>query len=105
MQVASTIKVAAETGSSYIDLNKASTDYLNAIGQASAWEYNLLPADRTHLNYPGSLVFGNLVAKLIVEAEVGKGVKKYFDINKTIIKAIDKGTFIFPANATTTEEE
>ena len=71
-------------------------DYLNAIGQASAWAYNLLPADRTHLNYPGSIVFGNLVAKLIVEAEVGKGVKKYFDLDKTIIKAIDKGTFIFP---------
>ena len=71
-------------------------DYLNLIGQASAWQYNLLPADRTHLNYPGSLVFGNLVGSLIVKANVGKGVKKYFELNKTIIKAIDKGTFIFP---------
>lgn len=103
MQVASTIKVAGETGSKYIDLNKESMAYLNAIGQDAAWQYNLLPADRTHLNYPGSVVFGNLVASLIVKANVGKGVKKYFDLDKTIIKAIDKGVFIFP-NVTVSEE-
>jgi lysophospholipase L1-like esterase len=51
----------------YIDLNKASTKYMNQIGQANAEKYNRQKDDRTHLNSHGTEVFGRMVADLIME--------------------------------------
>jgi hypothetical protein len=96
VQVNSTIKVAATTNSAYIDLNKASVDYLNAIGQDNAQLYNLNPTDRTHLNWVGSVVFGNLVGSLIEESAVGKKVEDWIKVDNKIVKAVMKGEFVFP---------
>ena len=95
-QVAATLRVAAETGSAYIDLNKASVAYLSAIGLTNAYKYNLKPEDRTHLNYPGSLVFGNIVGSLIEQSQVAKEVRNYIKGDKAILKAVKNGQFIFP---------
>jgi lysophospholipase L1-like esterase len=62
-----TITVAESLGVRWIDLNRASTDYVNAIGPNASWAYNYLPDDRTHLNEWGSVVFGRLVSDLLVE--------------------------------------
>ncbi|KAG9893935.1 SGNH hydrolase, partial [Aureobasidium melanogenum] len=55
-----TSAAARKTHSRYIDLNIASTEYCNAIGPEAAWKYNLNPADYTHLNGWGSVVFGRM---------------------------------------------
>lgn len=60
------IVAAAETDSLYIDLNKASTDYVNAIGEEASHEYNYEPDDNTHLNEHGGVVFGRMVADLLL---------------------------------------
>jgi len=54
--------------SRWIDLNKASQDYCNAIGPAASWAYNLddTANDTTHLNDHGSVVFGRIVSDLLV---------------------------------------
>jgi hypothetical protein len=61
-----TLQVAKEASRHSIDLNKASTKYVNAIGQASADTYNLAPKDRTHLNEWGGVVFARIVSDLLV---------------------------------------
>src|ERR1700761_4881350 len=47
-----TATIAAAKGGSYasIDLNAASTRFINAIGQTAANKYNLAEKDYTHLN-------------------------------------------------------
>ncbi|KAF4305568.1 putative gdsl-like lipase acylhydrolase protein [Botryosphaeria dothidea] len=45
-ETAAALSVAEEKGALSINLNKASTDYLNAIGSEDAWTYNLTPDDR-----------------------------------------------------------
>lgn len=68
-----TIYAAGNTSTRYIDLNQASTSYLDAIGNASAQVYDLACNDTTHLNDWGSVVFGRMVADLVLghPAEVG----------------------------------
>jgi len=88
-----TIAVAQSLGSRWIDLNKASTDYCNAIGMADSWTYNLNDTldDTTHLNDHGSVVFGRIVSDLMVE--------KYGDIgrwtlpNRTLSFDVENGIF------------
>ncbi|KAI1850245.1 hypothetical protein JX266_004103 [Neoarthrinium moseri] len=60
------IKAANVTGSPIIDLNAASLKYVNTIGEDAAQAYNWGPTDRTHLNPWGTVVFGRMVADLIV---------------------------------------
>lgn len=62
-----TIDVAKSKSLHYIDLNKASTDYVNAIGSAAADKYNLATGDRTHVNEWGGVVFARIVSDLLVE--------------------------------------
>jgi lysophospholipase L1-like esterase len=88
-------EAAAKSKADIIDLNAASTKYLNAIGADNAATYNLNPTDFTHLNAEGSVVFGNLVAQLI-DAEVPE-VKKYVVPVNKIAKALGQGKYIFPA--------
>jgi hypothetical protein len=81
--------VAESLNTRWIDLNRASTDYVNVIGPNASWAYNYLPDDRTHLNEWGSVVFGRLVSDLLVE--------KYRDIaiwtsaNETLSEALREG--------------
>ncbi|KAJ4984516.1 GDSL-like lipase acylhydrolase [Stagonosporopsis vannaccii] len=92
---AATKEAAAKSKAYIIDLNTASTKYLNSIGADKAASYNLIPTDFTHLNAEGSVVFGNLVAQLI-DAEVPE-VKKYVVPVKKIAAALDAGKYVFPA--------
>lgn len=96
VQVNATLRVAAATGAAFIDLNKYSTAYLNAIGQDNAWTYNLNPTDRTHLNWVGSVVFGNLVGNLIEESSIRKKVEDWIRLDKKVVKALKAGVYIFP---------
>jgi hypothetical protein len=61
-----TLQVAKDSSRHFIDLNKASTKYVNAIGQAAADTYNLASGDRTHLNEWGGVVFARIVSDLLV---------------------------------------
>jgi len=91
---AATKDAAEQTGAYIIDLNAASTSYLNAIGPEKAAMYNLNPTDFTHLNSQGSELFGNMVAGLI-EEEV-REVERYVQEEKEIAKAVGKGVYWFP---------
>ena len=59
-------KAAAAVGVTLLDLNAASIKYVQAIGSSNADRYNLAQGDRTHLNSHGTVVFGRMVADLIV---------------------------------------
>ncbi|KAF2017907.1 carbohydrate esterase family 12 protein [Aaosphaeria arxii CBS 175.79] len=93
--VAATKDAAKQTGAYIIDLNAASTKYLNQIGPENAATYNLIPTDFTHLNAEGSVVFGNLVA-LLLDREV-RALGKFVVPEKEIVKAIKTGTYYFPS--------
>jgi lysophospholipase L1-like esterase len=99
-QVAATLAAASESKSAYIDLNKYSMAYLNAIGETDAILYDRIPLDNTHLNVGGDILFGNMVGWLIEGSVVGPDVKDYISTNKTIIKDIEEGVFILPVNTT-----
>lgn len=58
--------VAEANGLHWIDLNQASTKYVNAIGQGAADGYNLARGDRTHVNEWGGVVFARIVSDLLV---------------------------------------
>ncbi|KAI1173484.1 SGNH hydrolase-type esterase domain-containing protein [Nemania sp. FL0916] len=62
-----TISAAETSNTTYLDLNAASLAYVNAIGETAAHAYNLKEGDNTHLNAWGSVVFGRLVADLLLE--------------------------------------
>ncbi|KAF3771433.1 family 12 carbohydrate esterase [Cryphonectria parasitica EP155] len=110
-----TIYAAQNTSTWWIDLNKASTEYLLAIGNASAQTYDLSCTDETHLNTWGSVVFGRMVADLLLghvpevgvqealtiappahdhegEKEDG-GLAEWFISNKTLSEDIWAGVF------------
>jgi lysophospholipase L1-like esterase len=93
--VAATKEAATKSKADIIDLNAASTGYLNDIGEEKAHTYNLKPDDNTHLNAEGSVVFGNMVAMLLDDAV--KGLEKYVKPVPSVQMAIQKGIYIFPA--------
>lgn len=95
---AAAINAATEAKCTYINLNKASEDYLNAIGPQDAYTYNLNPTDYTHLNKEGSIVFGNLVATLMNQNVTGVG--EYVVPEAEIAKALEEGVYYFPAGCT-----
>ncbi|KAH7082656.1 SGNH hydrolase-type esterase domain-containing protein [Paraphoma chrysanthemicola] len=90
---AATKAAASQSGAKIIDLNAASTAYLNAIGPDNSATYNLAPTDFTHLNAPGSRVFGTMVASLI-DAAVPE-LKKYVVPVKAIADAIKNGVYYY----------
>ena len=65
-ETAATISVAETNGLHWVDLNQASTAYVNKIGQAAADGYNLAQGDRTHVNAWGGVVFARIVSDLLV---------------------------------------
>lgn len=98
-----TIYAAENTSTWYVDLNQASTDYLLAIGNASAQTYDLECTDKTHLNSWGSVVFGRMVADLLLGHEPALGdvdwtappsgcLTKWFVPNGTLSEDIWNGT-------------
>ena len=94
-QVAATIVAAGSIKARYIDLNKGSVTYLEAIGLENATKYNLNADDFTHLNAAGSVVFGNLVSGLL--GRLGKQFREYTVEDATIAAAIAAGEFILPS--------
>ncbi|KAK1976685.1 SGNH hydrolase-type esterase domain-containing protein [Colletotrichum cereale] len=82
---------AAAGGTTYVDLNLYSRKYVQAVGEAKAHSYNLAPSDNTHLNAEGSVVFGRLVADLLLRKETQ--LAQWFTPDKAlsdeIWKAID----------------
>ncbi|KAJ9491257.1 hypothetical protein VN97_g1965 [Penicillium thymicola] len=95
-ETTATITAAHRSHAAYIDLNEASTQYLNAIGPENAFTYNLNPADYTHLNVPGSALFGGIVAELI--AHKFDALKKlgYLRLDSKLKKDIDHGIYYWP---------
>lgn len=65
-ETAATIQVAQANKLHWINLNEASTKYVNAIGSAAADKYNLASGDRTHVNEWGGVVFARIVSGLLV---------------------------------------
>lgn len=82
-------------GVAYIDLNRASTNYVNAIGATLAHTYNYAGTDKTHLNQYGIVLFGNMVSMLIDGAFKDGG--QWTVPNATIARDIKSGTYILPA--------
>jgi lysophospholipase L1-like esterase len=85
------IAVANKAGVKYLDLNTASTKYVNAIGQENADKYNEIEGDRTHLNFSGKLVFGRIVADLLVEKR--QDLARYISTNKKLSQLIKDGVY------------
>lgn len=92
--VAATEEAAKESGARIIDLNEASTAYLNAIGEEKSATYNLNPTDFTHLNSEGSVVFGNMVASLLREAV--PELEEWVVPVEAIEEALEGGEYYFP---------
>ncbi|KAK1996336.1 SGNH hydrolase [Colletotrichum falcatum] len=82
---------AAAGGVTYLDLNLNSRKYVQAVGEAKAHSYNLAPDDNTHLNDEGSVVFGRLVADLLLkkEAQLAPWFTPAEALSDEIWKAID----------------
>ncbi|KAJ4157654.1 hypothetical protein NW754_009300 [Fusarium falciforme] len=85
------IAVAKDLNVQYLDLNTASTNYINAIGKENADYYNLSEGDRTHLNPAGEIVFGRLVADLLLEKR--PDLKKYVIPNEELSRKLREGEF------------
>lgn len=93
-----TIEVAESLGVDYIDLNEASTKYLDAIGQNDSATYNRIPTDYTHLNPNGSILFGNMVSWLLLTTtSLSKELCAYTVPSPEIVRAITSGTYIYPS--------
>lgn len=88
---AATISAAGAVGAQYLDLNRASTDYVNAIGEDNAQYYNLASDDRTHLNAAGEIVFGRMTLDLLLEARAD--LAEYFSSNQALSDKIANGEF------------
>ncbi|KAJ2904297.1 hypothetical protein MKZ38_008356 [Zalerion maritima] len=85
-----TITAAEESHTTWIDLNKASLAYVNAIGEEAAHSYNLAEGDNTHLSDRGSAVFGRIVADLLLQKK-GYELGKWIERNETMTALIRAG--------------
>lgn len=95
-QTSATIRAAHRSGAAFIDLNRASTAYLNAIGPDSAYTYNLNVDDHTHLNIEGSIVFGGIVAELIERDYPKLENQGFVHVNEKLRKDVDRGIYYWP---------
>ncbi|KAF9870927.1 GDSL-like Lipase/Acylhydrolase [Colletotrichum karsti] len=86
-----TIAAAKESGIKWLDLNIASTNYVNAIGEENSTAYNLDGDDRTHLSPAGEIVFGRMVVDLLLEKRTD--LEQYFEADEEISEAIANGEF------------
>lgn len=88
---AATIDAADATGVQNLELNQASTEYVNAIGEQNGKEYDLSQGDSTHLNPSGEKVFGRMTLDLLLEAR--DDLKGYFDEHEALSEKIANGEF------------
>lgn len=84
-----TLAVAKSSKSRFIDLNEASTEYVNEIGPEASYVYNLASDDYTHLNDWGKVVFGRMVSDLMVEKY--KDIAAWTKPNATLSEQIENG--------------
>ncbi|GFF54126.1 hypothetical protein IFM58399_09747 [Aspergillus lentulus] len=96
--VAATKAAAKATGCEYVDLNGASTKYLNSIGAKNAAKYNLTPKDYTHLDKAGMIIFGNLMA-LLLRTSIADSFQIAPNIHprSDVVTAIEAGKFKYPS--------
>ncbi|KZM22417.1 uncharacterized protein EKO05_0000092 [Ascochyta rabiei] len=90
-ETAAVIEVAEANSLHWINLNEASTKYVNAIGSAAADKYNLASGDRTHVNEWGGVVFARIMSDLLV----GKYPEEFESVtkkNETLTALIAAGT-------------
>jgi hypothetical protein len=83
------LEAAKNGGFLVINLNDESRRFVKAIGESGARQYNLKEGDNTHLNKHGSLVFGRMVADLILG--VLPDLKEYFKADDRLSTAIKSG--------------
>lgn len=88
---AATVAAADATGVKYLDLNGASTDYINAIGQEDSIKYDRTEGDVTHLNRAGEKVFGRMTLDLLLEKR--GDLAEFFEDNKALSAKIKDGEF------------
>jgi lysophospholipase L1-like esterase len=89
-----TIAAAEESGAELAHLNERSAEYVQAIGEDDAHTYNLASDDNTHLNYEGSVVFGGLVAELLLENDSSRST--YIEVDSDLKEALDDGVYYWP---------
>ncbi|WYZ33957.1 hypothetical protein EsH8_I_000233 [Colletotrichum jinshuiense] len=85
------IAAAEAVGATYLDLNTASTNYINAIGNENGHKYDLASGDSTHLNPAGEIVFGRLVVDLLLEKRTD--LVEFFKENNALSDKIKNGEF------------
>ncbi|KAK1974066.1 GDSL-like Lipase/Acylhydrolase [Colletotrichum cereale] len=85
------IAAAKAVGATYLDLNTASTNYVNAIGNENGHKYDLSSGDATHLNTAGGVVFGRLVADLLLEKRAD--LAQFIRENKALSGKLKNGQF------------
>ncbi|KAH7322957.1 acetylesterase [Stachybotrys elegans] len=85
------IRAAEAVGIDYLDLNRASTDYINSIGNANGGFYDWGPGDKTHLNPAGTVVFGRMVVDLLLRER--PDLEPYFRPQKALSDKIWSGEF------------
>ncbi|KAF7586538.1 hypothetical protein BBP40_008693 [Aspergillus hancockii] len=86
-----TIAAAKAVGVKYLDLNLASTNYVNAIGEENSHKYNLASNDNTHLNPAGEVVFGRLTLDLLLGER--EDLAGYFESNEALSEKIANGEY------------
>ncbi|KAF6825268.1 hypothetical protein CPLU01_10394 [Colletotrichum plurivorum] len=84
-----TIAAAKDGRIKWLDLNIASTWYVNAIGSESSTAYNLGGTERTHLSPAGEIVFGRMVVDLLLEKRAD--LAEYFSADEEVSEAIRNG--------------
>ncbi|KAL4932562.1 rhamnogalacturonan acetylesterase [Aspergillus undulatus] len=89
-----TIQAAEQTGALWADLNVASREYLNAIGEENAHTYNLAEDDNTHLNEEGGVVFAGIVGIMLKELNAEFG--QYIAIDADLVAAVEAGEYYYP---------
>jgi hypothetical protein len=96
--VAATKATAKATNCQYVDLNEASTKYLNSIGATNAAKYNLTPKDYTHLDKAGMIVFGNMMGLLLRTSIADSSqIAPYSHPRSDVVAAIGASKFIYPS--------
>ncbi|KAL5337399.1 SGNH hydrolase-type esterase domain-containing protein [Aspergillus crustosus] len=85
------IDAAESVGADYLDLTTASTDYINAIGDANAATYDLSEGDGTHINTAGQTVFGRFVADLLLQKR--GDLEEYIIFNEVLSENIWNGEY------------
>ncbi|KAK7966458.1 uncharacterized protein PG986_000735 [Apiospora aurea] len=87
-----TITASRNSTTTLLDLNAASLTYVDRIGSDAAHAYDLKAGDSTHLNDWGSVVFGRMVADLLLATAAGREcLGPWIRRNETLSQTIRDG--------------